>query len=50
VGLREILADFGSHWWVQRLEASLPIEWITTIATLEDHNTIRNIAHGQQTT
>jgi tetraacyldisaccharide 4'-kinase len=36
VGLRELLADFGPHWWVQRLAVHLPNEWITTIATPED--------------
>lgn len=49
LGIREVLADFGPHWWVQRLEVNLPDEWLTTIATRPDHKADRNIAHGQQT-
>lgn len=46
-GLGSLLADFGTRWWAQRLDAPLPEDWIAELAARQ--TTKRNTAHGQQT-
>jgi tetraacyldisaccharide 4'-kinase len=46
-GLGSVLADFGAHWWAQRLNTPLPDPWIAKLASRQ--TTKRNTTHGRQT-